>query len=132
MNAKPTNISRSRPVAPALSPVVQRVAPAGASLAKQQQNSSGSSRSPIKSHYGHCIRAQNTRDDSSASIDEAKLREEIIKIEVVEPVVEQKAESAALTVAAAAAFGAGIWAVLGRGKAEGKRKSIDGRETIYL
>jgi hypothetical protein len=103
------------------------VAPVGASLAKEQQNSNSSSNSPLRSRYRQCIKAQSTRDDSSASIDEAKLRKELIKIEVAEPVVEQKAESAALTVAAAAAFGAGIWAVLGRAKAEGKEKSIDSR-----
>ena len=65
-------------------------------------------------------RAQNSRDDASASIDEAKLIKEIQKIEVLEPEVEERAESAALIVAAAAVFGAGIWAVLGKAKAEGK------------
>lgn len=34
--------------------------------------------------------------------------------------MEQSAESAALPVAAAAVFGAGIWAVLGHAKAEGE------------
>jgi hypothetical protein len=52
--------------------------------------------------------------------EDVELVEEIRKIEIVEPEVERKAESAALTVAAAVAFGAGIWAVLGRTKAEGK------------
>jgi hypothetical protein len=122
MNSNLANIARSRPVAAALSPVVRRVAPGGARLAQQQQYSSGSSRIPLRPRYRQYVSAQGTADESaSASIDEAKLREEIIKIEVIEPVVEQKAESAALTVAAAAAFGAGIWAVLGRGKAEGKK-----------
>jgi hypothetical protein len=121
MNANLASIGRSRPITPALSPVVQRVAPGGASLTKHQQNTITSLRNPTRRHHRQCITAQSTRDDSpTASIDEAKLRKEIIKIEVTEPVVEQRAESAALTVAAAAAFGAGIWAVLGRGKAEGK------------
>lgn len=51
---------------------------------------------------------------------EAELFEEIKRIEIAEPEAERKAESAALTVGAAVAFGAGIWAVLGRTKAEGK------------
>jgi hypothetical protein len=122
MNAKLASIVRGRPVTPVLSPVVQRVAP-GASGAQHQ--TSRSLPSTLRPPYRHCIRVNATRDESpSASIDEAKLREEIIKIEVTEPVVEQKAENAALTVAAAVAFGAGIWAVLGRAKAEGEIFSI--------
>lgn len=121
MNAILPNVVRSRPVSSVFSPVVHHVASRRASLATQQQNSSTSSRSSLRIPHRRCIIVQNASDESpSASIDEAKLREEIIKIEVTEPVVEQKAESAALTVAAAAAFGAGIWAVLGRAKAEGK------------
>lgn len=63
-------------------------------------------------------RAQSSRDDTTASIDEPGLRKEIQKLEVLEPEMEQSAESAALPVAAAVVFGAGIWAVLGHAKAE--------------
>ena len=69
-----------------------------------------------------CCRVDAFKDKaaaSSASIDDAEMLQELQNVEVLEPVVEQKAESAALTVAAATAFGAGIWAVLGKAKAEG-------------
>lgn len=45
---------------------------------------------------------------------------EIEMIEVDEPLLEKGAEIAALTVAGSAAFGAVIWAVLGKTKAEGE------------
>lgn len=45
---------------------------------------------------------------------------EIEMIEVDEPLLEKGAETAALTVAGSAAFGALIWAVLGKTKAEGE------------
>eukprot|EP00887_Chlorella_sp_A99_P008179 scaffold12.g8179.t1 len=40
------------------------------------------------------------------------------RLEVSEPMVEERAESAALSVGAAVAFGAGVWAVLGHQKGE--------------
>ena len=45
---------------------------------------------------------------------------EIEMIEVDEPLIEKGAEIAALTVAGSAAFGALIWAVLGKTKADGE------------
>ena len=45
---------------------------------------------------------------------------EIEMIEVDEPLLEKGAETAALTVAGSAAFGAVIWAVWGKTKAEGE------------
>ena len=70
-------------------------------------------------------RVMSRREDASASIDEAteteaELIKEIKRIEVDEPELEAGAESAALTVAAATAFGAGIWAILGKAKGEGE------------
>lgn len=63
-----------------------------------------------------------SRDDDIASTEEASrekaLREELELIEVKEPLAEESAEAASLTVAAAVAFGAGIWAILGKNKAE--------------
>jgi TerC family integral membrane protein len=63
-----------------------------------------------------------TRDSANASVDEplseAELRREVQRLELEEPAFEAGAESAALTVAAASVFGAGIWAVLGKTKAE--------------
>ena len=50
---------------------------------------------------------------------------EIEMIEVDEPLLEKGAETAALTVAGSAAFGALIWAVLGKTKAEGAYLSND-------
>lgn len=67
-------------------------------------------------------RASN--EDSTASVDElpndSGLLEELEKVEIAEPEAEQKAENAAIYVGAAVAFGAAIWLVLGRTKAEGK------------
>lgn len=56
---------------------------------------------------------------NNGSVDEAILREEINKIEIKEPEIESEGENAALNVAAATAFGAAIWAVLGKSKGEG-------------
>lgn len=46
--------------------------------------------------------------------------DELERIEVLEPEIESGAENAALTVIASTAFGALIWAVLGKTKAEGE------------
>lgn len=76
----------------------------------------------FSSRYLNHERCHGTRDDAAASTDETLFEKEISErlelIEVEEPLAEGRAESASLTVAAAVLFGAGIWAVLGGGKAE--------------
>lgn len=73
--------------------------------------------------------AQASRDEgagagggSGGTVVDATAEREALKslelLEVTEPAVEERAESAALAVAAAVAFGAGVWAVLGRQKGE--------------
>jgi len=69
--------------------------------------------------------ALSARDDASASVDEAQTAEsdllkEIKILEVDEPELEEGAENAALTVGLAMAFGAAVWAVLGKTKGEGR------------
>lgn len=65
------------------------------------------------------ISALGSRDDATASADDLVLAEkELQRIEVEEPLVEEKGENAAGIVAAAVAFGAGVWAVLGQTKGQ--------------
>ena len=74
-------------------------------------------------HDGLQVLNRSSNEDSTASIDEplydTGLIEELEKVEVAEPEVEQRAENAAIYVGAAVAFGAAVWLVLGRTKAEG-------------
>ena len=75
----------------------------------------------------HRLPALASQDDASASLDDAVAAESDIiraveQLEVEEPALEQSAESAAAAVAAAFAFGAGVWAVLGRAKGEGAQR----------
>jgi hypothetical protein len=86
-------------------------------------------------------RARAGADDAAASLDEgpaaaaaareAELRREVELVEVLEPEVERSAEGAAATVAAAVAFGAGVWATLGRAKGEGARDSNPPRRARF-
>lgn len=83
----------------------------------------------------HRLPALASQDDASASLDdaagpsvaEADLIAAVEQLEVEEPLLEQSAESAAAAVAAAFAFGAGVWAVLGKAKGEGaqRRSCVD-------
>jgi hypothetical protein len=87
---------------------------------------SGYGRSRHAHAHLHRLAVLGSMDDVSASADDLTVSQrdeqliaEVTRIEVLEPIVEEKGESAALAVAAAVAFGAGVWALLGRAKGEG-------------
>ena len=84
----------------------------------------GKNCTPRGNRDGLKIFCRASNEDSTASVDglsnDSGLLKELEKVEIAEPEAEQKAENAAIYVGAAVAFGAAVWLVLGRTKAEGK------------